>query len=76
MTLEFLLKCNSTNFPKREELLLRVVLAFPNDSRSGLAARIRDSRSATLPPPPENYYIIYIYIYIYYIMCVWVGVRT
>lgn len=29
------------NFPKREELLLRVVLALPNASRMGLVARMR-----------------------------------
>lgn len=30
----------SINFPNREELLLRTVLAFPNDSRRMLAERI------------------------------------
>lgn len=33
------------NFPKRDELLFLVVLAFPKASRTGLVARIREARS-------------------------------
>lgn len=37
------------NFPKRDELLLRIVCALPNASRIGLAWRICLSRSPSSP---------------------------
>lgn len=44
MIVPLLSKFTVINFPKREELLLRRVLAFPKASRMGLAARICCSR--------------------------------
>jgi hypothetical protein len=40
------------NFPKRLELLLRRVLAFPKASRIGLASRTLFSSSSIFPTPP------------------------
>ena len=40
-----MLKCTSIHLPKRDELLLRTVLALPNASRMGLA----DSSLASMP---------------------------
>ena len=38
------LKCTSIHLPKRDELLLRSVLALPNDSSTGLPAMRRSCR--------------------------------
>lgn len=39
------------NFPKRDELLLRTVWAFPNASRIGLARRICSDKLERWRPP-------------------------
>lgn len=43
-----------TNLPKRDELLLRIVWAFPNASKIGLACRICRSRRPNSPCPEVN----------------------
>ena len=43
-----------TNFPKRDELLLRIVCALPNDSRIGFACRICRSSSPSLLGATES----------------------
>ena len=39
-----------TNLPKRDELLLRAVLALPNASSTGLDCRMASAR-VSMPPP-------------------------
>eukprot|EP00732_Lithocolla_globosa_P000284 Lithocolla_globosa_v1_NODE_73_length_6890_cov_29.271982.p3 type:complete len:103 gc:universal NODE_73_length_6890_cov_29.271982:2219-1911(-) len=49
-----ILKCNSVNFPKREELLFLRVLAFPKASKMGLACKIFSSRFRSEEPSPTS----------------------
>ena len=52
LTVPSLAKCSRIIFPKREELLLRTVLALPNDSSSGLVERIASASLSSLSAAP------------------------